>query len=445
LAWSPNGQYFATGYADGTLRITEAASLTSWTLTGHIGGVYDLSWNNDNRRLATGGASPDNSVRVWDVISRQQLRLFSDLGTDVAAVSWRQGTEQVLAIPLEKGAKVLDVASGQILLTRSIGAVTGIAWNATYDKIALINTSVIVIRDAATLDLLLELSQATLDKYDNFFNLTWNSSLNRIAATTIRGQVMVWDSVTGALRFAQGANNYVGPDELMDFALEARLSADGTLVSTISRDGTYKVWDMTRELILIDEILPAPIWAANWSLDGTKLAVGRLLNDPVEVRNVPTLYTLKVQYYPETTTATPFSELIAPTFSIVNSAGSAVPLSQIKLRYYFTRDTTQEVQFACSWTALPGNCESVTGQVVVLPTPVDGADAYLEVGFTTGLLAANSPTLEIIVRLNKADWTDFDQRNDYSFDPTSTAPVWKDWTKVTLYRNDVLLWGTPPQ
>ena len=32
--------------------------------------------------------------------------------------------------------------------------------------------------------------------------------------------------------------------------------------------------------------------------------------------------------------------------------------------------------------------------------------------------------------------------NDYSFDVTKT--VYADWTKVTLYRNGVLIWGTEP-
>ena len=40
------------------------------------------------------------------------------------------------------------------------------------------------------------------------------------------------------------------------------------------------------------------------------------------------------------------------------------------------------------------------------------------------------------------DWTNYTQTNDYSFDATKTS--YADWTKVTLYRNGVLVWGVEP-
>ena len=45
-------------------------------------------------------------------------------------------------------------------------------------------------------------------------------------------------------------------------------------------------------------------------------------------------------------------------------------------------------------------------------------------------------------RFAKNDWSNYDERDDYSFDPTKTA--YADWSRVTLYRNGVLVWGAEP-
>src|SRR5262249_34734096 len=45
-------------------------------------------------------------------------------------------------------------------------------------------------------------------------------------------------------------------------------------------------------------------------------------------------------------------------------------------------------------------------------------------------------------RLNSQDFSAYNEANDYSFDPTKTS--FADWTRVTLYRNGTLVWGTEP-
>jgi len=46
------------------------------------------------------------------------------------------------------------------------------------------------------------------------------------------------------------------------------------------------------------------------------------------------------------------------------------------------------------------------------------------------------------VRINKNDWTNYNEANDYSYDPTKTS--FADWNRVTLYRNGQLVWGVEP-
>jgi hypothetical protein len=148
--------------------------------------------------------------------------------------------------------------------------------------------------------------------------------------------------------------------------------------------------------------------------------------------------TLKMQYRTTITAST--STQIEPQFVIANTTGSSIPLAELKIRYWFTRDSNQTLQTRCVWAMM--NCTNVKPVLVLMSGPRVGADTYLEVGFNGGSLAPNGTTGEIQTIINRTDWSNLNQSNDYSFDPSKTA--YADWTKVTLYRNGTLIWGTEP-
>lgn len=163
-------------------------------------------------------------------------------------------------------------------------------------------------------------------------------------------------------------------------------------------------------------------------------------NTPIPTATSGGTSSLKVQYKAADTNAG--DNQIKPHLSIVNTGSSAVPLSELKVRYWYTIDGDKPQTYWCDYATI--GCNNITGTFVKLSTARTGADYYLEIGFTSGAgsLVAGGQTGEIQNRFNKTDWTNYTETGDYSFDPTKTA--FADWTHVTLYRNGVLIWGTEP-
>ena len=138
---------------------------------------------------------------------------------------------------------------------------------------------------------------------------------------------------------------------------------------------------------------------------------------------------------------------VRPWFNVVNTGTTSVPLSELKIRYWYTVDTQQPQTAPCDWAAI--NCANVTRTFTTLSPTRPNADRYLEVGFTAaaGSLAPGAQTGNIQLRFNKNDWSNFNENNDHSYAATigGVAPlVFTDWTRVTLYRNGTRIWGTEP-
>ncbi|MFI9770184.1 cellulase family glycosylhydrolase [Streptomyces sp. NPDC052415] len=146
---------------------------------------------------------------------------------------------------------------------------------------------------------------------------------------------------------------------------------------------------------------------------------------------------VKVRYKNNDSSAT--DNAIRPSLQVVNTGSTAVKLDAVTVRYYFTRDGSASVSAWCDYAAV--GCAQVKLRVVPLATAVPGADAYLEVSFTGGSLAAGGNSGDIQLRMSKADWSNFNEANDYS---RTTSTTYSDAPAVPAYTGTTLAWGTPP-
>lgn len=130
---------------------------------------------------------------------------------------------------------------------------------------------------------------------------------------------------------------------------------------------------------------------------------------------------------------------LKPHFNIKNNSTTSISLQQLKLRYYFTSDGTPPQQFNCDWAQI--GCSNVSGAILKLESPVQGADHVLEITFdaNAGQLAAGAQTGDIQIRIHKTDWSNYNELDDYSYVANQTSYASND--KVTLYQNGELIYG----
>jgi hypothetical protein len=131
---------------------------------------------------------------------------------------------------------------------------------------------------------------------------------------------------------------------------------------------------------------------------------------------------------------------------VSTGATSSVPLSEFKLRYWFTADAGHPLVTPISCNTYPRNCANITTSFVPVSPARTNANTYMEVGFTAGagnLSTGGADSGEVQLAFHYSDWAAFNFANDYSCDPSNLTML-VDWTKVTLYHQGNKVWGTEP-
>ncbi|OZI08998.1 hypothetical protein BWI93_06240 [Siphonobacter sp. BAB-5385] len=148
-----------------------------------------------------------------------------------------------------------------------------------------------------------------------------------------------------------------------------------------------------------------------------------------------------VQVYAATKDAAITSQ-IQTRLELRNTGNVSVPVSSLKLRYYFTSDNGQPTNVFVDYADM--GASMVRAQVVRLSSPVNGADSYVELSFpeSTRRLSPLSSLGFIDFRLVRSDFGLLNQNNDYSF-----APVYGSVrlnSRITAYLENQLIFGMVP-
>ncbi|MEM7654979.1 MAG: T9SS type A sorting domain-containing protein [Bacteroidota bacterium] len=130
---------------------------------------------------------------------------------------------------------------------------------------------------------------------------------------------------------------------------------------------------------------------------------------------------------------------IKPQLRVKNVGEKTLDLSRITMRYWFTEDVAGTYYSMCQGS--DAGCTYTTVNLTSFTPAVPGADAYLEVGFTSGtIMPGERVNTRSLIRRN--DGQNFDESDDHSFIGRALDHVMNP--NVTLYYDGNLIAGVEP-
>jgi hypothetical protein len=110
-----------------------------------------------------------------------------------------------------------------------------------------------------------------------------------------------------------------------------------------------------------------------------------------------------------------------------------IDLADVTLRYYYTKEGISDEEVIIDYASI--DIAAITAAT---------QDGYIEIGFTpdAGILR-DTDSFQFHVRMYKLDFTNYDQSNDYSFDPQMSE--FHYYKKIPLYVKSERVWGYEPE
>jgi len=127
----------------------------------------------------------------------------------------------------------------------------------------------------------------------------------------------------------------------------------------------------------------------------------------------------------------PQSQQIKFNLLLFNDSSVPVPLSELKIRYYYSKEGLSNEEFHIDYATIGSS--NIIG---------DFYRGYIEISFKqdAGIIPNAGNSGEIQVRINMSDWTVYDQSNDHSFNPSLTE--WGEYDRITIFWKNTRVSGT---
>lgn len=267
VAFSPDGQYIATGITDNTIRIWRVSdgSLLR-TLRGHSNRVNAVAFSPNGQYLASG--SDDNTVKVWRVSDWLQIHNLTGHANIVRAVAFSPDSQYLASGSGDTTIRIWRVDTGGIVTTLygHIDHVTSLAFSpdGTHLASASQDPSIKIWRVSNW-----SLRTTLADHDDSVTSIAFSPNGQYLASASVDDTIRLWRvSDWSSERTLYGHSNDV------DGVAFAR---DSKHLISISKDGSIRVWRASNGQIVktYEQETGANLRAIQFSPNGRFFAYGR--------------------------------------------------------------------------------------------------------------------------------------------------------------------------
>lgn len=239
VAVSPDGARIATASHDTSVKIWDVLTGQElFTLTDHGQAVNTVAFSPDGSRIATAG--DDGFIIIWNGETGARIGTMNGENGRVFGLAFNQDGTQLAAANEDNTVRVWDVAQRRsaFRLTGHAASLTGVAYSPDGRRFATVGRDGrVIVRDAGNGASLYSIEpEIGSDTQPVALNaLAFSPDGRRLVTAGNNGKARVWDFETAELLFTLSGH----ASALFDVAF----SDNGRLLATTSGDGTAKVWD----------------------------------------------------------------------------------------------------------------------------------------------------------------------------------------------------------
>ncbi|MDR1635708.1 MAG: caspase family protein [Treponema sp.] len=256
VAFSPDGKTILSASADYSLKLWDAATgreirtfsgrsfYDKSSTTGHSNNVNSAAFSPDGKTIVSGSGSDyevhgefsrDNTLRLWNAATGQELRVLSGHSSFVLSVAFSPDGRTIVSGSADKTVKLWDAATGREIRTFSGGLdhVYSVAFSPDGKTIASGSFGPPKLWDAASG------KEIPLSR-ENYFGAVHSVAFSPDGKTILAGcwddTLKLWDLASGRL-----VRTFTGHLESVD---SAAFSPDGKRIVSGSSDGTVRLWNV---------------------------------------------------------------------------------------------------------------------------------------------------------------------------------------------------------